>query len=174
MIFKARSFNRGGIRTRWSTSPRRRGQTDDRAGGLRGSRIPCGSPSQLIRRVYRYVAYRIGDGPDADDVTSDVFELAVRYRSRFDPQRGEAAAWLLGIARRAVADHLADRSMAAAHEVPEQPDKTDVEGESLQRLSMIEVLGGTRARPRTALPTLRRGLDCAPDRWRARNGDACC
>jgi hypothetical protein len=27
--------------------------------------------------VYSYVAYRIGDGPEAEDVTSDVFERAV-------------------------------------------------------------------------------------------------
>ena len=28
----------------------------------------------LIRRLYGYVAYRIGDGPDPENVTSETFE----------------------------------------------------------------------------------------------------
>jgi len=43
-------------------------------------RDPLANPEPLIRRVYAYVAYRIGDGPDAEDVTSATFELiALRY-----------------------------------------------------------------------------------------------
>jgi len=37
---------------------------------------PLANPEPLIRRVYAYVAYRLGDGPDAEDVTSQVFERA--------------------------------------------------------------------------------------------------
>ena len=40
------------------------------------ARDPLADPEPLIRRVYAYVAYRIGDGPDAEDVTSEVFERA--------------------------------------------------------------------------------------------------
>jgi RNA polymerase sigma-70 factor, ECF subfamily len=65
---------------------------------------PLRNPSQLIRRVYSYVAYRIGDGADAEDVTSETFERALRYRDSFDPRRGDPAAWLIGIARRCIAD----------------------------------------------------------------------
>ena len=43
-------------------------------------RDPLADPEPLIRRVYAYVAYRIGAGPDAEDVTSDVFELGTRSR----------------------------------------------------------------------------------------------
>lgn len=68
---------------------------------------PFLNPEPLIRRVYAYVAYRIGDGPDAEDVTSDTFERAVRYHNRYDPRKGEPAAWLIGIARRCIADHRA-------------------------------------------------------------------
>ena len=49
---------------------------------------PLADPTPLIRRVYAYVAYRIGDGPDAEDVTSEVFERALKYRSSYDPTRG--------------------------------------------------------------------------------------
>jgi RNA polymerase sigma-70 factor (ECF subfamily) len=62
-------------------------------------RDPLANPEPLIRRVYAYVAYRLGDGPDAEDVTSDVFERALRYRASYDPAKGEPAAWLIGIAR---------------------------------------------------------------------------
>ena len=57
---------------------------------------PLRNPEPLIRRVYAYVAYRIGDGADAEDVTSDTFERALRYRKSFDPSRGEPISWLLG------------------------------------------------------------------------------
>src|SRR3954466_8429555 len=65
---------------------------------------PLANPAPLIKRVYAYVAYRVGDGDDAEDVTSETFERALRYRDSFDPKRGDAAAWLIGIARRVIAD----------------------------------------------------------------------
>ena len=66
---------------------------------LRFSRDPLANPEALIRRVYAYVAYRLGDGPDAEDVTSEVFERALRYRESYDRSKGEPIAWLLGIAQ---------------------------------------------------------------------------
>ena len=68
-------------------------------------RDPLERVEELVPRVYAYVAYRIGDGPDAEDVTSDCFERALRYRDRYDARRGEPLSWLIGIARRLVADH---------------------------------------------------------------------
>ena len=67
-------------------------------------RDPLVKPEELIRRVYAFVAYRIGDGPDAEDVTSEVFERAVRYRASYDVRKGEPIAWRLGIARRLIAE----------------------------------------------------------------------
>ena len=67
---------------------------------------PLDNPEPLVRRVYAYAAYRLGDGPDAEDVTSETFERALRYRKSFNPRRGSPAAWLVGIARRAADDHL--------------------------------------------------------------------
>jgi RNA polymerase sigma-70 factor (ECF subfamily) len=77
----------------------------ERSGFYReGVRDPLAQPQPLIRRVYAYVAYRVGDGADAEDITSETFERALRYRDSFDPRRGEPAAWLIGIARRCIAD----------------------------------------------------------------------
>ena len=67
-------------------------------------RDPLAHPEELIKRVYAYVAYAIGDGPDAEDVTSDAFERALRYRKSYDPAKGSPATWLVGIARRCIAD----------------------------------------------------------------------
>jgi RNA polymerase sigma factor (sigma-70 family) len=73
-------------------------------------RDPLANPEPLIRRIYAYVAYRIGEGPDAEDVTSNTLERALRYRNSFDPRRGDAATWLIGIARRCIDDALVRRS----------------------------------------------------------------
>ena len=63
---------------------------------------PLAQPEPLIRRVYAYAAYRLGDGQDAEDVTSETFARALRYRDSYDRSKGEPIAWLLGIARRCV------------------------------------------------------------------------
>ena len=67
-------------------------------------RDPLAHPEDLIRRVYAYCAYRLGDGPDAEDAASDAIERALRYRESYDPKKGTPAAWLIGIARRSVED----------------------------------------------------------------------
>jgi RNA polymerase sigma-70 factor, ECF subfamily len=59
--------------------------------------------------VYAYVAGLLRDGPAAEEVTATAFERAYRKRRRFDPSRGEARAWLFGIARNAALDELRRR-----------------------------------------------------------------
>jgi RNA polymerase sigma-70 factor (ECF subfamily) len=56
--------------------------------------------------IYRYVRFRVATREAAEDVTSDVFLKALRFLGRYDPNRAPARAWLLHIARNAVADHL--------------------------------------------------------------------
>src|SRR5581483_2885326 len=82
-------------------------------------RDPLSNPKPLIEKVYAYVAYRLGDGPNAEDVTSETFERALKYRKSFDPKRGEPVAWLIGIARRCIADS-ALRGDWPTPEVPER------------------------------------------------------
>jgi RNA polymerase sigma factor (sigma-70 family) len=125
---------------------------------LRPARDPLRHPDRLIRRVYSYVAYRIGPGPDAEDVTSDVFERAVRYRSTFDSSRGEPIAWLLSIARRSVHDHLAWRrpQTAGADQVEER--EVRFEDQTLDRLELRHALERLSDRDRE-LVALRYGAD---------------
>lgn len=60
-------------------------------------------------KVYNYVSYRVGDPAAADDVVSRVFERALDRLETFDAAAGPVEAWLIGIARNAVADHFRAR-----------------------------------------------------------------
>jgi RNA polymerase sigma-70 factor (ECF subfamily) len=61
--------------------------------------------------VYGFLAYRMRNRADAEDLTQQTFERALRSWHRFDPERGSEATWLLAIARNLLIDHhRADRS----------------------------------------------------------------
>jgi len=117
---------------------------------------PLANPEPLIRRVYSFVAYRLGDGPDAEDVTNDTFERALRYRSSYDPSRGTPSAWLLGIAQRVVAEH--GRRAAPVAEVPDVADPADAMADSVERMTMDAALARLAERDRELL-SLRYGAD---------------
>lgn len=55
-------------------------------------------------RVWRYARARLPSDDDAEDVTSDVFMRAIRSHHSFDPTKGTESAWIVGIARHAVAE----------------------------------------------------------------------
>jgi RNA polymerase sigma factor (sigma-70 family) len=103
------------------------------------------------------VAYRIGTGPDAEDVTSDVFERALRYRKSYDPSKGSPATWLIGITRRVLAER-ANQPELPVGEVPEQADRRDLEHDSITRLGLQAAVATLPARDRELL-ALRYGAD---------------
>ncbi|HBY93071.1 MAG: sigma-70 family RNA polymerase sigma factor [Ardenticatenaceae bacterium] len=59
---------------------------------------------QALPAVWRFVAARVPDYQEAQDVTSEVFTRAWRSWEQYNPERGSSAAWLCGIAQRTVAD----------------------------------------------------------------------
>jgi RNA polymerase sigma factor (sigma-70 family) len=120
------------------------------------SRDPLANPEPLIRRVYAYAAYRLGDGPDAEDATSEAFERAVRYRDSYDRGKGEPAAWLIGIARRCVDQVLAARVPIAEAADVESP--LDLEQETVRRLELAHALAALSEQDRE-LVALRYGAD---------------
>ena len=64
-----------------------------------------------VWQVYGFFAYRMRSRADAEDLTQQTFERALRSWSRYDPSRAGVATWLLVIARNLLVDHLrADRS----------------------------------------------------------------
>ncbi len=119
-------------------------------------RDPLADPRPLIRRVYSYVAYRVGSGPHAEDITSEVFERAVRYRSSYDPAKGDAVAWLLGIARRCLADRAAGDVPSAT--VADTASVDGPEDETLERLELQRAVALLDERAQELL-ALRYGAD---------------
>jgi RNA polymerase sigma-70 factor, ECF subfamily len=118
---------------------------------------PLRNPEPLIRRVYAYVAYRIGDGADAEDVTSDTFERALRYRKSYDPSRGEPISWLLGIARRCIDDSYKQR-IELVDQQPEPQAPGDLEEETAGRLRLAAAMAVLGEREQE-LVALRYGAD---------------
>lgn len=123
---------------------------------MRPRRDPLRDAGALLERVYAYVAYRIGPGSDADDVTGETFERAVRYRASYDPARGEPVAWLLGIAQRC----LADRGRGSVPSIADEKfaDPLDVEEDVVRRLTLEEAVAALGERDRELIG-LRYGAD---------------
>jgi RNA polymerase sigma-70 factor (ECF subfamily) len=133
-----------------------------RRNALRGGEVavlradPLSKPEELIRRVYAYVAYRIGDGPDAEDVTSDVFERALRYRGSYEATKGDPVAWLIGIARRQL-----QSMMGARDPVADNADVSaagDLEQEVVRRVDLHAAVAALDPRERE-LVAMRYGAD---------------
>ena len=123
------------------------------------SRDPLHEPEELIRRVYAYVAYRVGDGPQAEDVTSEVFLRALRYRSSYNRRKGEPVAWLIGIARRRIAALAGSREQPIAGAEPlEGAAPGDLEEDSVKRVTLSAAVAGLEERDRELI-ALRYGAD---------------
>lgn len=56
--------------------------------------------------VYRYVYYRVGGSPTAEDLTSEAFARAFQHLHTFTWRGRDFGAWLVTIARNLVADHF--------------------------------------------------------------------
>jgi len=61
------------------------------------------------RSVYGLAVRILGDPAEAEDLTQDVFTLAWKNASRYDPARGAVAAWLLVTTRTRAIDRIRAR-----------------------------------------------------------------
>ncbi|SEF15170.1 RNA polymerase sigma factor [Streptomyces sp. Ag109_O5-10] len=86
------------------------------------------------------------DGAEAEDVTQTVFLAAWRGRHGYRPGRGPLPAWLVGIARRKIADALSARTRrtdvaaAAARESARSPDPSYTQDTVLDRVDVTREL----------------------------------
>jgi RNA polymerase sigma factor (sigma-70 family) len=119
-------------------------------------RDPLADPAPLIKRVYAYVAYRVGDGSDAEDITSETFERALRYKKSYDPRKGEPVAWLLGIAKRCIDGSWSTTEYAT--EELDAVDTTDLEADTVRRLTVADAVATLDERDRELI-ALRYGAD---------------
>jgi RNA polymerase sigma-70 factor (ECF subfamily) len=62
-----------------------------------------------LPRIYNYFRFRVGDGPLAEDLTSETFLKAWRNRERYRRDLGAFSTWLFTIARRVAQDHYRRR-----------------------------------------------------------------
>src|SRR5882757_9740809 len=78
---------------------------------------------QNFYRVYAYVARRVGDRHQAEDLTADVFREALAGIGKFEWRGVPFAAWLLGIAARVIADYFrrSGREAGSPAADPERP-----------------------------------------------------
>jgi RNA polymerase sigma-70 factor (ECF subfamily) len=120
-------------------------------------RDPLSDLEPLVKRVYAYVAYRVGDGVDAEDITSATFERALRYRASFDDRRGEPVAWLIGIARREIGVHFAGVG-DVSFEATDAAAPGDLAGDTATRLDLHGAVRSLDARDRELI-ALRYGAD---------------
>jgi RNA polymerase sigma factor (sigma-70 family) len=71
--------------------------------------------------VYGFFAYRLTSRDDAEDLTQQTFERALRAWERYDPRRAAAGTWLLAIARNLLIDRYrstdAEQSQVPIHDV---------------------------------------------------------
>src|SRR4051812_44375538 len=52
-----------------------------------------------VWRVYGYLAYRLHSRSEAEDLTQETFERALKAWGRYDQRKASVATWLLAIAR---------------------------------------------------------------------------
>lgn len=112
----------------------------------------------LIPRVYAYVAYRLGHGPDAEDATSETIERALRYRGSYDSRKGPPIAWLIGIARRCIDQALFERREVAGAAATEQAAPGVLDEDVVRAMFVRQAVGRLGERERE-LVALRYGAD---------------
>jgi len=80
-----------------------------------------------FERVYAFVARRVRDRDEAEDVTAEVFHRALANLARFEWRGIPFAAWLLRIAGNAIADRA--KRAAKEHSLvdPDDPQETNLE-----------------------------------------------
>ncbi|WP_062381738.1 RNA polymerase sigma factor [Demequina pelophila] len=103
------------------------------------------------RLVYTLALRALGDGAEAEDVTQQTFVSAWRTREGYDPERGSARAWVVGIARRRIADALDARARerrrveaVAARPEPVAEDPLDGHAQRILVRAEVEGLGPPR------------------------------
>ena len=80
-------------------------------------------------RVYAYIAGRVRDRHQAEDLTADVFREALAGIGKYEWRGVPFVAWLLRIASRTIADHFRRSGRKAGNpaDEPEQSDAAEIE-----------------------------------------------
>lgn len=92
-----------------------------------------------FERVYAYVARRVRDRDEAEDVTSEVFREALASLHRFEWRGLPFVAWLLRIASNVLSDRW--RRLSMAHEIgPDDVEQIGVDDDIEQRAILYQLV----------------------------------
>lgn len=92
--------------------------------GVTGEQTSASEPrlnfAELFREcyplIYNYLRYRLDSQPDAEDLTSLVFERAYTHREQFDATKGAFSTWLFRIAHNTLSNYYRTRQRRLAYE----------------------------------------------------------
>ena len=80
-----------------------------------------------VDRIYAWVSRRIGHRPDAEDITSQVFEQALRAIGRLEWRGVPLSAWLFRIAANAVTDYWRQHARLSDEPLADVPDTGELD-----------------------------------------------
>ncbi|MBN1438535.1 MAG: sigma-70 family RNA polymerase sigma factor [Anaerolineales bacterium] len=110
-----------------------------------------------LPRIYNFFRYRVGDGPLAEDLTSETFEKAWRRRGSYARDLAAFSTWLFTIARRVAIDHYRTHKVEAPVEPlactagEETPEDLAERRDDFSRLSVLLARLADRERELVAL-----------------------
>ncbi|MBV8451828.1 MAG: sigma-70 family RNA polymerase sigma factor [Deltaproteobacteria bacterium] len=106
-----------------------------------------------FERVYAFIARRVHDRDQAQDLTADVFHSAFKNLARFEWRGVPFAAWLYRIAANAISDHGKRAAQLEAIELREMPEHEPSIGTDLAEIEhrarlfkLVEKLPGEQRR----------------------------
>jgi len=109
-----------------------------------------------FERVYAFVAYRVRDREEAQDLTAEIFHQALASIQRFEWQGKPFVAWLLGIAAKVLADRW--ERLGRRQEVPaDEIEEAGIEALSEQRAMLFQLVDALPADQRQVI--VRRFVD---------------
>jgi RNA polymerase sigma-70 factor (ECF subfamily) len=92
-----------------------------------------------VDRVYAYILRRVQDRTEAEDLTADVFRMALTGLSGYEPRGIPFAAWLFRIAANRIADRWHELAREAPPEEAAEPATADAEVE--RRAMLFQLVG---------------------------------
>ncbi len=108
--------------------------------------------AELLPRVHDFFRYRVGTGPEAEDLTSATFEKAWRARHRYRRDLASFRTWVFAIARNTAIDHFRVRRVHAPLEevvdLPGGPTPEDLAERRSDAEKLARLLAGLDAAER--------------------------
>jgi RNA polymerase sigma factor (sigma-70 family) len=89
-------------------------------------------------KIYRYVSYRTGNASVAEDITSDVFEKALKHFDSFSREKASEATWLTTIARNTITDYFRKEGRVQVVREDDAPEEESQEPTVDEQVSGLE------------------------------------